>query len=1595
MGKDQELLEAARNGNVAIVDKILGQRAKRSGPLASLRRGPGANVQDSSGYSALHHAALNGHREVVKLLLQYEASTNIVDSKGSSPLHLAAWSGNSEIVRLILTQGPSVPNVNLLTKDTESPLHCAAQYGHTEVVGQLLQAGCDPSIRNSRGESALDLAAQYGRLETVELLVRAHPELIQSLRSSSSSLIFPHTPLHLASRNGHRACVEVLLDAGVDVNTRTSAGTALHEAALCGKVEVVRTLLDRGVDLNIKDSRRNTVLDLLSQFPAHVTQDITAVIKRYRLSSGIECDGDSENLPPIPVQRNESVSSPYENVRPGDDYSPAEGSSPTRWPAYHKPRDFEEDDYYGETLDVGAWQYLSSRQRTEDGSDLSSVFDSVLMSMSDTLNSINTLASDQTPEDRPSYNTNLITTPSRDTLRNSDSGLYQTPPAPRALTDTTSAGYASEDQLSMTLPGSGYYGYSAASRESDQLSVSSSSSFGGPSPRERRCVPTSATGIYLPMAPLSSSQATSNKISNGGMPSNLQPTPPKKPPRRNLSVSPTHTQASTQSDGQPTPMNYEYMFMARTGRGHNAPLLDLEELQTRRQQLRHVTRSVDQYVDMKSSFGHQRNHSQDSKKADSDVEPVAITAITDGNRSLRIANPRRKLRRHTYGRSSYENHSAQQQDASDKSPCNSEPGAARDRTYISNAFIAVKSSQESLVDECEKTTPRPKEQPATPQKQQQQQQPQEVCTDKRLKRVQNLQIPTSPTHYAQPPTPDHPPPSAVQAEKSIHDRIRPLSEVYKRRSRDMETETEEELLVQFPAANANNSTNNASLDASSGSLSSVSLSDKSMSTDNVEEYFGDVPFAGLLKGSISTAERPRTLRRLRNVYSPAGEGGCGVMGTGADILAGNNDHQRDHDAMNNHHHHHRNKRDGAAATTNGGSGSNGDASDRDQQQSQDDKSLALMSPFDEQEEWAKISEIMATFGTSLVRESVFVTELEREFQSRLSFNSDTDSPCVMTLVGQWLSKLNLADYESAFINYGFDDLEFINGVIEESDLDEMGINSENDRATIMEAAAQLNNRVEARTGSNVAQTVDDWLKSIHLESYAELFRRHLYTDMDKVRRVWEVELAAVLEIQKIAHRKRILASVNGGTTSNSSGGSNGSSGAQTRSTSSSAHNNTRNNGNGPSLNDLNKDLNALKSNIQQLKSEIREKMPEHPQNSNGLPAASRTSAASTPTSSSAQVIGTNANTTGTLKARKNRPAPPPPQKPNVNTQNGTAQPTENLEIRGPSELLFGVPSTLKTQWRHQPKDLVTGNVIYVANYLGSTIVKELRGTESSLKSIQKLKKVGRDPRCTPDITLSISFRGVRFLNTLTDEPICEHEIRNIHCACQDADDLTHFAYITKDHASQTHFCHVFCVPTMDQATEIILTLGQAFEVAYQIALKDKFGTQQAVRSQSANQLATLAMSSPSKVMNSPSREGKPTYDNHINESNKNHYHTSTNPRPKSRSKTISNPFIVNSNMDPPPHPPNNYRHASPHHKTSAVKKPNNSHSGVNANSRPSAISNSVKLLATHGRSHSVNEIKLNGNQNKISSVVPVDDISIGVKDMKAGSRAPIALTEEL
>ncbi|KAM9076053.1 ankyrin repeat and SAM domain-containing protein 1A isoform 10-T10 [Megaptera novaeangliae] len=354
MGKEQELLEAARTGHLPAVEKLLSGKRLSSGfggggsggsgggsggggggggglgssshPLSSLLsiwRGPNVNCVDSTGYTPLHHAALNGHKDVVEVLLRNDALTNVADSKGCYPLHLAAWKGDAQIVRLLIHQGPSHtkvneqnaleikelkkygpfdPYINAKNNDNETALHCAAQYGHTEVVKVLLEELTDPTMRNNKFETPLDLAALYGRLEVVKMLLNAHPNLLSCNTKK-------HTPLHLAARNGHKAVVQVLLDAGMDSNYQTEKGSALHEAALFGKTDVVQILLAAGIDVNIKDNHGLTALDTVQELPSQKSQQIAALIEDHMTGkrSAKEVDKTPTAQPPL-ISNMDSIS---------------------------------------------------------------------------------------------------------------------------------------------------------------------------------------------------------------------------------------------------------------------------------------------------------------------------------------------------------------------------------------------------------------------------------------------------------------------------------------------------------------------------------------------------------------------------------------------------------------------------------------------------------------------------------------------------------------------------------------------------------------------------------------------------------------------------------------------------------------------------------------------------------------------------------------------------------------------------------------------------------------------------------------------------------------------------------------------------------------------------------------------------------------------------------------------------------------------------------------------------------------------------------------------------------------------------------------
>ncbi|XP_025019580.1 ankyrin repeat and sterile alpha motif domain-containing protein 1B isoform X8 [Python bivittatus] len=162
----------------------------------------------------------------------------------------------------------------------------------------------------------------------------------------------------------------------------------------------------------------------------------------------------------------------------------------------------------------------------------------------------------------------------------------------------------------------------------------------------------------------------------------------------------------------------------------------------------------------------------------------------------------------------------------------------------------------------------------------------------------------------------------------------------------------------------------------------------------------------------------------------------------------------------------------------------------------------------------------------------------------------------------------------------------------------------------------------------------------------------------------------------------------------------------------------------------------------------------------------------------------------------------------------------SITLRPPNE---ATGSTPVQYWQHHPEKLIFQSCDYKAFYLGSMLVKELRGTESTQDACAKMRKSTEQMKKVPTIVLSVSYKGVKFIDATNKNIIAEHEIRNISCAAQDPEDLSTFAYITKDLKTNHHYCHVFTAFDVNLAYEIILTLGQAFEVAYQLALQARKG----------------------------------------------------------------------------------------------------------------------------------------------------------------------------
>ncbi|XP_026232318.1 ankyrin repeat domain-containing protein 50 isoform X2 [Anabas testudineus] len=222
----------------------------------------GADVDgsDSDGRTALRAAAWGGHEEVVLTLLDYGAQVDKADSKGRTPLIAAAYMGHHEVVEILLDHNAEV---DLADGDGRTALSVAALCvptaagikGYGEVASLLLERRANPGHRDNDGMTPLLLAAYEGNDDVVELLLEAGADVDETAGPDGSvTAAAAVTPLLAAAAMGHMKTVSRLLFWGAAVDAIDCEGrTALCLAAARGSVEVVRALLDRGLDENHRD----------------------------------------------------------------------------------------------------------------------------------------------------------------------------------------------------------------------------------------------------------------------------------------------------------------------------------------------------------------------------------------------------------------------------------------------------------------------------------------------------------------------------------------------------------------------------------------------------------------------------------------------------------------------------------------------------------------------------------------------------------------------------------------------------------------------------------------------------------------------------------------------------------------------------------------------------------------------------------------------------------------------------------------------------------------------------------------------------------------------------------------------------------------------------------------------------------------------------------------------------------------------------------------------------------------------------------------------------------------------------------------------
>ncbi|KAH8972271.1 hypothetical protein BDL97_02G186300 [Sphagnum fallax] len=249
-------------------------------------------AQRSRDLTPLHFAAMDGHMEVVRPLLEWEGIiTDAEDSAGLTPLHYSIQNGHSEVVDLLLEKGKSFATLDydrqcgvfkdllgLATKHEEKTIAQTIAIQLLNTLGSRMKASADIYNKFSGSPSFLDqsrllaFAAVSNHSEIIRYIVKWQPEV--NVNETSNWADIPDllaTPLHFAAlavdvatvggpKRGHVQAVEELLEhPKLDVNAQDNERmTPLLYAIEARNVDMVKVLCQKDKFHRLRATEENS-----------------------------------------------------------------------------------------------------------------------------------------------------------------------------------------------------------------------------------------------------------------------------------------------------------------------------------------------------------------------------------------------------------------------------------------------------------------------------------------------------------------------------------------------------------------------------------------------------------------------------------------------------------------------------------------------------------------------------------------------------------------------------------------------------------------------------------------------------------------------------------------------------------------------------------------------------------------------------------------------------------------------------------------------------------------------------------------------------------------------------------------------------------------------------------------------------------------------------------------------------------------------------------------------------------------------------------------------------------------------------------------